>query len=341
MRSAHKQLSEGSIICGRYRIERHLGRGFTGDTYTCRDLSDSNTKRVIKILVPSGSAHETTKPSGQEFSLLSKLRHPSLARVLDFGAIEDSENLFLTQEWVAGQDLYSGTQDMDAESILGLIAELSRAIQYLHARGIVHGNLKPSNVMLIRNGSSLGAIKLLDFGLKPWPGNPAEMDRCGILAYTAPEVLLGERPNSRSDIYSLGILAYQLLARRLPFEDEDSDFLIQKHLHGSVDLRPIESLRGGVYASQLMIWLLDKDPAKRPASGEEISRFVSNAFARDFSEMDILEMESCFSASQFVGREEEMLFCRKELIGFWKVDGGKRFLLQEKLDLEKRGVWMS
>lgn len=190
MKSAHKQLSEGSIVCGRYSIEKRLGKGLAGETYVCRDLDDGNIKRVIKILMPSGSAPEMIKPSSREFSLLSKLRHPSLVRVLDFGAIEDSENLFLTEEWVAGQDLYSGTQDRDAEGILDLIAELSRAIQYLHARGIVHGNLKPSNVMLSRDVGGLGAIKLLDFGLKPWSRNPEEMDGYGTLAYTAPEVLL-------------------------------------------------------------------------------------------------------------------------------------------------------
>jgi transcriptional regulator with GAF, ATPase, and Fis domain/tetratricopeptide (TPR) repeat protein len=311
MNPAQRQIREGLIVGDHYRIEEPLRKDGRADVYACRDLFDEKTKVVIKILHSPATAPGAIGNTGREFSLLKKLRHPNLVRILDFGILEGSGGLFLIEEWVKGRDLYAGTEGIDIEAMLGLIVELSKTIQYLHTRGIVHGDLKPSNVILLGNENGAGKLKLFGYGLSPGSHSRPQAGAYGTLAYTAPEILLGGRAGPSSDIYSLGIIIYQILARRLPFDDEDPGFLIQKHLHGSVEMRPIEHLKGGVYLSQLVRRLLDKEPEKRPSSGEEIISLLSDTLGRDCSEKDIKKLENCISASRFVGREREMLFLKE------------------------------
>lgn len=304
MSKAHKQLSIGMMVDDRYRVESILGARGSEHTFLCRD-SAGGGKRVVLRTIFSG---ETDSPSAsiasEEFSLMRRLRHPNLVHVLDFGFLKQSEGLFWAREWVQGKDLQRGTEGMEFEQALDLMATLTMAVQYLHARGIVHGKLKPSNVILPEGGGR--RLRIMDFGLAqhgaiPRPGNGPAM-----LPYTAPEIFLGERCNKKSDLYSLGILFYQLLARRLPFEDEDPGFMVQKHLQGSVDLRPIERTRGGHRLAQLVRSLLDKDPARRPVSGNDVIRLIGETIGRDYSEKEINELMNHFSAAQLVGRREEM-----------------------------------
>ncbi len=303
MNSGQKQLREGLIIGDHYQIEGLLGLGDAGDVYTCRDLDGGKARLVIRTLGAAAPAIGDMAASSRVFSLLQRLRHPNLVRILDFGIVESIGTLFLVEEWIEGKDLYSATDGMDIAKVLSLVVELSKALQYLHARGIIHGNLMPSNTILSGVEEGRERLKLLDFGLTQWHPEVDELNRYGRLAYTAPEVLLGGRASKGSDMYSLGILIYQLLARRLPYEDEDPGFLIQKHLQGRVDMRPIDRLRNGDGASELVRRLLDKDPANRPFSAEEVIGLISSSADQDCSRR---ELDTHFSALQCVGRQKEM-----------------------------------
>jgi transcriptional regulator with GAF, ATPase, and Fis domain len=302
-----RQLSAGLVVGNRYQVERHLGTSNMGSAYFCTDLMGGGTGVVLRILSFGSSIAEQAKASSREFSLLRRLNHPNLVRIADFGVVANSGDLFLVRDWIQGQNLYTATEGTDADAILNIAMDLSRALQYLHTRGIVHGHLSPFNAILSNEEKGIGKLRLVDFGLSRRIGNE-QLDRSiGMLAYTAPEILSGGQINKSSDLYSLGILMYQLLTRRLPFEDADPEFLIQKHLQSSVDLRPIERMRGGSRVSPLVQSLLDKNPDKRPASGEDVIRLIIDASGRNWLNADIKELESHFCASQFVGRERELL----------------------------------
>jgi Nif-specific regulatory protein len=305
MSAAQNQIREGFILDGRYQIEEMLQLGEMENAYTCRDLDVSNTKLIAKILFSVTGDSGSAGSSCRELSLLRRLRHPNLVRILDFGIIEGAGSLFLIEELVEGMDVYAGTESMDLEGVLNLIVGISRALQYLHACGVVHGALKSSNAILLEQRKESERFKLLDFGLGHFAGSMTHQNGQGMLAYTAPEVLLGGPANACSDVYSLGVLAYQLLTRRLPFDDEDRGFLIQKHLQGNVDFHPIENLKNAGCMPQLISRMLEKDPLKRPAL-EAVIEQASGALSHNGLAAGMSESERLFPATEFVGREREM-----------------------------------
>jgi Nif-specific regulatory protein len=305
MSAAQNHIREGLILGGRYQIEDMLGTGELKKTFTCRELYGAKSKLAAKILFSTTMDTRSTGLVGRELSLLKRLRHPNLIRILDFGIIEGTGALFLIEELVQGRDAYAGTEAMGVGGVLNFIVEISRALQYLHVCGIIHGALKSSNVILMEHSKGSERLKLLDFGLEPFLRSIAQQNEQGILAYTAPEILLEGHANECSDVYSLGVLAYQLLTRRLPFDDEDRGFLIQKHLQGNVDLHPFANLKDVGCLPQLIARMLGKDPEKRPAL-EEVIELASEPLGNNCSAAGIRGTESLFSISEFVGRDKEM-----------------------------------
>jgi serine/threonine protein kinase len=276
MRAVQGQQKEGLVVGNRYEIEALLGIGALGAVYSCRDLRGEKSKLVIKTMSFIGADFEDMEVLCRNLSLLQRLRHPNIVRVLDFGIIENSGEVFLVEERVYGVDLYSATEDMECQRILSLVVELCKGLQYLHSQGIVFGNLKPSSVFLPKNERRGERLKLLDFNFRNQIRKEVRHNGQGALSYAAPEILMGGSANNISDMYALGVLIYQLLSRHLPFEDEDAGFLVQKQLQGSVDMRPIERLRNGIHLAQLLRCLLEKDPAKRMASAREAIAFISS-----------------------------------------------------------------
>jgi Nif-specific regulatory protein len=308
-----KNLREGLIVGNRYQIGRRLEIGGVGDSYLCRDLNEADERLLVKILCPVRSPSPETDSWSRDLSMLCRLRHPGLVRIMDFGLIDGSGELFLVAERIDGRDVYTATEGLDTQEILNVIAELSGTILFLHSQGIVHGNLRPSNAISAESEDGIRQLKILDFGLANFPGCAPARSEHGALAYTAPERLLGGTASVGSDMYALGILIYQLLARRLPFEDDDPGFLAQKHLQGSVNYRPIELLKAGSMLVPLLRILLDKDEAKRSLAGENILRKFCSVSDRSRAEMNGSERESRFSALRLIGREREMLFLQERV----------------------------
>jgi transcriptional regulator with GAF, ATPase, and Fis domain len=301
-----QEIQAGTVVGHRYRIEKSLGRGPSGTVYICRDLLDGGGNVSVKVIRMKDCGECQMAQLRRQLSVLARLRHPNLARILDFGTIAERNEPFLVQEYVDGKNLFEATGDRVSHEMIRLLVELCRALRYLHAREVLHCNLKPSNVLLSPGNGGGAGIKLLDFGLNGLPRGSKRESMLGTLGYTAPEVILGQPPTIKSDLYSLGVVAYQLFARRLPFEDEDHEYLIQKQLQGSADLRPIERLESGPGLVQVLRGLLEKDPDRRPSSTDEVIRLLSVASGRDFSSVIEPSREHYFSASRFVGRDNEL-----------------------------------
>jgi len=232
-------------------------------------------------------------------SMLVRLRHPGLVPVLDFGIAEDSGALFLTEERVEGASLRAAAGGLTPEKALALGAELAATLHHLHGRGIVHGDLTSSTILLVGEGEEARPV-ILGYGVRRFL--PDDGDRLSP-SCAAPELLLGGRPTARSDIYALGILLYLLICGRFPFEDDDEGFLIQKQLQAGVDLRPIESLRRGGALALLLGRMLEKDPENRTITALEAAAAIGGLVRSDGP---VWEPECRFSAAPFVGREREM-----------------------------------
>ena len=299
---------EGRIAGKRYRIGRLLRRTSSGDVYACQDIVEKNLRLAIRI-PPVSEARETSGDLGRRIVLLQKLRHPQIENMIDFGGMAETGGLFLVSVHTEGPDFYSGTENCDLSVVLTLFAEILRVLRYPHTRGLIHGNLTPESVLLFKNAEGRRVPLLRDFSLLRCADRPGGFSNRESICYAAPELLLEGREGRETDIYALGALLYQSLARRLPFENGDPDFVVQKQIQGNIDLGPVERLAGGESVVPVLERLLEKDPKKRIRSVDEALAFLPPQTPRDFDLSG--EKSGFFSAAPFVEREKEMLLLRE------------------------------
>ncbi len=227
---------------GPYRIERELGRGGMGVVYLATRSDNQFHKQVaIKILERDRDCAGLPGRFRRERQMLANLDHPNIARLLDGGATTAGEP-YLVMEYVRGArpvDDYCDDHQLAIPARLRLFRQVCAAVQYAHQRLIVHGDLKPGNVLVSRSGE----VKLLDFGIAtplipPLTPDLADHGRVSGLTpeYASPEQIRGEPMGTASDVYSLGVLLYELLTGSLPFGDRSG--AVQDVLRASCHMEP-------------------------------------------------------------------------------------------------------
>jgi len=255
----------GRTLGGRYTIEALLGQGGMSAVYKG---ADPNLRRTvaIKLIHPHLSSDpEFVRRFEQEAAAVAQLRHPNIIQVYDFN--HDGDVYFMILEYVPGETLQARLKTLDAAGqrlplaeTLRIMAGISEAVAYAHQRGMIHRDLKPGNVMLDPQGQPI----LMDFGVAKIVGgqhHTATGAIVGTVAYMSPEQARGERIDERSDIYSLGIMLYEMTAGRPPFEGDSAMTVMLKHLNEPVpDVRQIAS---GV--PEELAALIEKALAKNPA----------------------------------------------------------------------------
>ncbi len=217
---------------GRYELLRELGRGGMGAVYLARRADREFEHRVaLKLIQPGLGSDAVVRRFRRERQILARLEHPSIAKLLDGGTTEDGLP-YLVMEFVEGEpiDVYCDRQGLGVEPRLALFRKVCAAVVHAHRNLVVHRDLKPGNI-LIRPaaGRSLGEVKLLDFGiaglLEPdGDGTNPEVTAFATVrplmtpAYASPEQVRGEPVGTTSDVYSLGVVLYQLLAGQRPYD---------------------------------------------------------------------------------------------------------------------------
>ncbi len=270
---------------GRWEVLNPRGRGGMATVYVVRDTTNGDL-RALKLMNPGGSVDEVERRFRREFRTLSRLQHPNITQVYDWGTHEGRP--FFVMELVDGEDLRSlvdsWQSDPPAERFdvaRSVVIQVARALEYVHLRGLVHRDVTPSNVMVLPDGTA----KLMDFGVVKESGATdltAHGELLGTVAYIAPEQINGERIDARTDLYALGAVLYLLLTGRRPFNARTLAGYLDKHLHRPP--RPPRELVPAVPVAleEVCLRLLQKEPRERFASATHLLHVLEGADHRPF-----------------------------------------------------------
>jgi len=202
---------------GSYRVEGEIGHGGMGSVYRAVRADDAYEKRVAIKLVDRGLSRRSAELFRHERQILANLEHPNIARLLDGGTHEDGSP-YLVMEFVEGETVtrYCDTHRLSIEQRLALFQKICSAVHFAHQNLVIHRDIKPANILVTREGEP----KLLDFGIAKIVGNDAETQTMGAMtpAYASPEQLRGELVTTATDVYSLGLVLYELLTGRYAYE---------------------------------------------------------------------------------------------------------------------------
>jgi serine/threonine-protein kinase len=274
----------GTVIDGRFTVRRQLGSGGMGTVYAALQHSVGREVAIKMIHSRLGADPLAVKRFLRESKLASRLSHPATVTVLDFGQTDDAA-LYMVMELLEGVTLSSAIArdaPMSVERAVGIAEQLCDALEAAHGLGIVHRDLKPSNIFLLDNLANRDLIKVLDFGLaKSLTGDDTTVTRSDMLLgtprYLPPEVALGVGADARADLYSLGVILYEMLSATSPFVAESVNALIYMHAHDEPAPLP-ETLPEPV--ASVVMRLLEKKPEDRLQSAAEVRRCLARGLAR-------------------------------------------------------------
>lgn len=310
-----------TIIANRYRLLEVIGQGGMGVVYRTLDRLNNDVVALKQVNVPSHklqfssvlhksqlNGDETTSfrlALAQEFRTLSSLRHPNIISVLDYGfdAERGNQPYFTMTLLPEARSLLMVGRDQPLKTQIELIIQLLHALAYLHRRGVIHRDLKPDNVLVDE-----GQVRVVDFGLALSRGDTQHESVAGTLFYMAPEIF-GEQPaTEQSDLYAVGVMAYELLLGVHPFAGGDVQQVLSRILTDTPNLSPLSQLP--IASPELLVSiigrLLAKAPEARYPDAYSVIADLHAAFGEDMPEESTAVRESFLQAAQFVGREAEL-----------------------------------
>jgi hypothetical protein len=257
----------GPVTIRGHRFVRELAVGGTSSVYLA-ESERAGEMVVLKVLRDSptaGDEHTQFTRFLQEYELISKVRHPNVVRIFDLGIADD--HAYLAMEYFPRGDLRSLiASGLDGSEALSYLAQMGAALEVVHAVGVLHRDLKPGNIMLRADGS----VALIDFGLAKHVQTDAEITATGEIFgtpyYMSPEQGHGQSLDERSDLYSIGVIFYEMLMRQKPYLAQSPMGVIYMHANAPIPLLP-EPLRN---YQQLLNKLLAKDPIHRFASASAL-----------------------------------------------------------------------
>ena len=215
----------GAVLCDRFILERVLGNGGTAVVYQARDMSaSSGTTASVRVALKAprpdrGDRARATARLQHEFAQASKLSHPSIVRM--FELIEHADSCFMTMELIEGRLLSTIVRDwtMLPRALANkILRSCAQALHHAHEHDVVHGDFKPGNVFLTREED----VKIVDFGASAALSGDSSRIPAGTPAYASPQVLDGETPDRRDDVFSYACVAYELLTGQHPFQHRSS-----------------------------------------------------------------------------------------------------------------------
>lgn len=296
-------LRPGAMLVGRYRLESVLGEGAFGRVWRAHDEASDKSVAIKELkALPADEATlaDTESQLAQEFFTLSRLRHPNIVAVSDYGEIPGGAR-YLVMELVPGQDVHERLKHgpLPRKEAFTVLVGLLQALELLHSRLYVHGDIKAENVRV----TPQGLVKLMDFGLLHQLGTPATQVQ-GTVEYMAPEVMQGGVVDARTDLYSVGVLAYEIFTGTLPFEGGTPLEIMRRHL-GETPKPPSHFLDLPPALDELVLRLLAKSPDERFQDAGSALAAVARAGGIPLETRPLAHRTSYLYSAHLIGRDEE------------------------------------
>lgn len=265
----------GSVIAERYRIDKFVAQGGMATVYLAEDLR-LDRKVAVKIIHPHLATNSSFREKFiREAKMAARLSHPNLVNVFDQGT--DGSTAYLVMEYVEGITLRNALDDFGAlESIraLDLFEHLLSGLAAAHNAGVLHRDLKPENVLLANDGR----IKLGDFGLARETDNHTATDSIvGTVAYLSPELVTRGIADARSDVYAAGILLFELVTGRQPFQGDQAVQVAYQHAHSNVPAPSSVNPEVTPAVDEIVLWATAKNPDDRAADAGALLAAVRRA----------------------------------------------------------------
>ena len=257
------------LLAKRYRLEDEIGHGGMGTVVRAHDTV-LDRQVAIKTLTSASLGEESRQQLLNEARAAARLNHPNIVSLFDAG--ESTGDAYIVMELVEGRSLYEQRPD-SLEGVIDVARQICQALAHAHSHGIVHRDLKPENVIVMSDGR----VKLLDFGLaRPIASRlTTEGGISGTVFYLAPEQAMGRKVDVRTDLYSLGVILYELTTNQLPFTGDDPLTVVTQHLHAPVV--PPRTIRPDLPAGmeRLILALMAKQPEERPADALAVDKILA------------------------------------------------------------------
>ncbi len=269
-------LAEGGRL-GRYQILRMLGAGAMGEVFLAEDPHIGRRVAIKTVKIEEGRPNEMEERKRRlerESRAAGKLLHPNVVALFDVG--EDQGVLYLAFECVEGSDL---AQRLEVEPPLTLreaiayVRQAAEGLDYAHRQGVVHRDIKPSNLLI---SAATGTVKVSDFGIAKLKDQTSDLTMTGSVVgsphYLSPEQIRGDELDGRSDIFSLGVLLYEVLSRRRPFQGETLTTLVYQILHRDPPSIVVDRPELGTRLEGVLQRMLQKDRDERYKTAGEVAR---------------------------------------------------------------------
>jgi serine/threonine protein kinase len=271
----------GRVFGERFELVSKIGAGGMGVVYKARQRA-MDRHVAIKVLLKEYLTNETAVRRFQREALaVSKLEHPNTVRIYDFGETED-KILYIAMEFLPGMPLsrmLAKQRQLAVRQVLRVVTQICRSLDEAHRKGIVHRDLKPDNVFVGTIEGQRDFVKVLDFGvakLREGGDDGATLTQHGVLfgtpKYMSPEQCRSQVVDARSDLYAVGVMMYEMLAGRVPFEADNSMAILVAHAQDAP--APLASVRPDLAVpfevEELMHSLLAKEPEARPQSAKQV-----------------------------------------------------------------------
>ncbi len=274
----------GTVLDGRYRLDKLIGEGGMGDVYRATHIH-IDTEFAVKLLKPDFVANQTAiKRFRLEAKAAGRIHHPNAVRVTDFG-VTPERIVYLVMELVQGQSLRSlmrNEKKLDFLRAVNIVRQICGAVDAAHRGGVIHRDLKPDNI-LIEKFHEQERVKVLDFGIAKLKETKTDafLTQAGTIIgtpqYMSPEQCQGKPLDPASDIYSIGVLLYEMLAGAVPFDGESVLKVVYDQLHAPP--RELKELAPDVpdTIAQVIMKALEKEPSDRQASAIQLSDELKQA----------------------------------------------------------------
>ncbi len=259
---------EKKLLGGRYRIDALIGRGGMSDVYRGMDVV---LQRQVAIKILTDRSEDLRKRFLREAQSMARLNHTNIVGVYD--AAQNDGVSYIVMELVQGRTLATiSPSELTVHTALRYILELLEALAFAHENNVVHRDVKPANIMVLANG----AIKVMDFGLSRRTSEMSSVTNAGeivgTIAYLSPERFLGKIADARSDLYSVGVVMYEVFTGTVPFKNESDDLVAVIFAHVNEPPAALRTINPAVPApiERIVLRLLEKDPERRYASAREV-----------------------------------------------------------------------